>query len=94
MTQKFIAKLEEGFDVVNGWKVRRLDPWHKVYPSKVFNWMIPTSVSKLHFFSACARCQSKQLMAQADTKDRNIRGDNFFNRFDCIVTGFRVTGTV
>jgi glycosyltransferase involved in cell wall biosynthesis len=35
----FLAKLEEGFDVVNGWKERRLDPWHKVYPSKVFNWM-------------------------------------------------------
>ena len=37
---KFIAKVEEGFDVVNGWKQRRLDPWHKVYPSKVFNWMV------------------------------------------------------
>ena len=37
---KFIEKLEAGFDVVNGWKQRRLDPWHKVYPSKVFNWMI------------------------------------------------------
>ncbi|MHC4876647.1 MAG: glycosyltransferase family 2 protein [Planctomycetota bacterium] len=37
---KFIEKLESGFDVVNGWKQRRLDPWHKVYPSKVFNWMI------------------------------------------------------
>ena len=37
---KFIAQLESGFDVVNGWKQRRLDPWHKVYPSKVFNWMI------------------------------------------------------
>lgn len=37
---KFLAQLDEGFDVVNGWKQRRLDPWHKVYPSKVFNWMI------------------------------------------------------
>lgn len=37
---KFIAKLDEGFDVVNGWKQRRLDPWHKVYPSKVFNGMV------------------------------------------------------
>lgn len=37
---KFLAKTEEGFDVVNGWKQRRLDPWHKVYPSKVFNWMV------------------------------------------------------
>jgi glycosyltransferase involved in cell wall biosynthesis len=36
----FLARLAEGYDVVNGWKQRRLDPWHKVYPSKVFNWMV------------------------------------------------------
>ena len=35
-----IARLDEGFDVVNGWKQRRLDPWHKVYPSRVFNWLV------------------------------------------------------
>jgi len=27
---RLVAKLREGFDVVNGWKQRRLDPWHKV----------------------------------------------------------------
>jgi glycosyltransferase involved in cell wall biosynthesis len=37
---RFLAKLDEGYDVVNGWKERRLDPWHKVYPSKVFNGMV------------------------------------------------------
>ncbi len=37
---RFLEKLGEGFDVVNGWKQRRLDPWHKVYPSKVFNGMV------------------------------------------------------
>lgn len=37
---RFLAKLDEGWDVVNGWKERRLDPWHKVYPSRVFNGMI------------------------------------------------------
>ena len=37
---RFLEKLNEGYDVVNGWKERRRDPWHKVYPSKVFNWMI------------------------------------------------------
>lgn len=36
----FLATLEKGYDVVNGWKERRLDPWHKVYPSKVFNGMV------------------------------------------------------
>jgi glycosyltransferase involved in cell wall biosynthesis len=37
---RFLAKLEEGFDVVNGWKEQRLDPWHKVYPSRVFNRLV------------------------------------------------------
>jgi glycosyltransferase involved in cell wall biosynthesis len=36
----FLAKLSEGYDVVNGWKQKRLDPWHKVFPSRVFNWMV------------------------------------------------------
>jgi glycosyltransferase involved in cell wall biosynthesis len=46
---RFLGKLEAGFDVVNGWKERRLDPWHKVYPSLVFNWMVSRlSGLKLH----------------------------------------------
>jgi glycosyltransferase involved in cell wall biosynthesis len=39
---RMLGKLGEGFDVVNGWKERRLDPWHKVYPSRVFNWVVST----------------------------------------------------
>jgi glycosyltransferase involved in cell wall biosynthesis len=34
---RLMARLRDGFDVVNGWKQRRQDPWHKVYPSRVFN---------------------------------------------------------
>jgi len=37
---RFLAKLKEGFDVVSGWKQTRHDPWHKVYPSRVFNWLV------------------------------------------------------
>ena len=37
---QFLAKLEEGFDVVNGWKEHRRDAWHKVWPSRVFNWLV------------------------------------------------------
>lgn len=36
----FLAALDDRVDVVNGWKQRRLDPWHKVYPSRVFNWLV------------------------------------------------------
>lgn len=44
-----LAKLDEGFDVVSGWKRVRHDPWHKVLPSRVFNGLISwlTSV-RLH----------------------------------------------
>ncbi len=35
-----LAKLDEGYDVVSGWKKVRRDPWHKVFPSRVFNWML------------------------------------------------------
>jgi glycosyltransferase involved in cell wall biosynthesis len=36
----FLAKLADNLDVVNGWKRKRLDPWHKVWPSRVFNRMV------------------------------------------------------
>ncbi len=37
---RFLAKLDEGLDVVSGWKRVRHDPWHKVLPSRVFNWLV------------------------------------------------------
>ncbi len=37
---RFLAKLEDGFDVVSGWKRVRHDPWHKVLPSRVFNALV------------------------------------------------------
>jgi len=37
---KLLAKLDEGYEVANGWKKTRYDPWHKTWPSKVFNWMV------------------------------------------------------
>jgi glycosyltransferase involved in cell wall biosynthesis len=37
---KFILALNIGTDVVSGWKKVRYDPWHKVFPSRVFNWLV------------------------------------------------------
>ena len=36
----FLKALNEGKDVVSGWKKVRQDPGHKVYPSRIFNWMV------------------------------------------------------
>jgi dolichol-phosphate mannosyltransferase len=37
---RLLAKLDEGYDVVSGWKKVRHDPWHKVLPSRLFNGLI------------------------------------------------------
>ncbi|EAQ04714.1 sugar transferase [Pseudooceanicola batsensis HTCC2597] len=36
---RFLAKLDEGYDVVSGWKQTRHDPVGKTLPSKIFNRM-------------------------------------------------------
>jgi glycosyltransferase involved in cell wall biosynthesis len=35
---KLLAKLDEGFDLVSGWKVHRNDPWTRRIFSRLFNW--------------------------------------------------------
>lgn len=37
---RFLAKLEEGYDLVSGWKYPRHDPLSKTLPSRVFNWTV------------------------------------------------------
>jgi glycosyltransferase involved in cell wall biosynthesis len=37
---RFLRALDSGYDVISGWKKKRHDPWHKVYPSRVFNWTV------------------------------------------------------
>lgn len=37
---RFIAAVKGGLDVVSGWKKKRYDPWHKVWPSRVFNGLV------------------------------------------------------
>ncbi len=62
---RFLARIEDGFDVVNGWKVRRLDPWHKVYPSKVFNWMVGRLTGlKLHDHNCGFKCFRKEVSSE------------------------------
>ena len=36
---KLLARLEQGFDLVSGWKVKRRDPWRKRAASRIFNFV-------------------------------------------------------
>ncbi len=46
---RFLAEIDRGLDVVSGWKKARHDPWHKVGPSRLFNWAVSALTGcKLH----------------------------------------------
>ena len=47
-----LAKIQEGYDLVSGWKKKRHDPWHKTIPSRFFNF-VTSSMSgiTLHDFN-------------------------------------------
>jgi glycosyltransferase involved in cell wall biosynthesis len=54
---RFLSALAEGYDVVSGWKRIRHDPWHKVWPSWIFNRLVSfvTGV-KLHDHNSGMKC--------------------------------------
>ena len=60
---RFIEKMDQGFDVVSGWKKVRHDPWHKVIPSRIFNWMVSrlTGVS-LHDHNCGMKCYRRDVV--------------------------------
>ena len=37
--KNLVNKLDEGWDLVSGWKKKRLDPLNKTLPSKIFNFV-------------------------------------------------------
>jgi dolichol-phosphate mannosyltransferase len=54
---QFLTALNEGHDVVSGWKRVRHDPWHKVWPSRVFNWLVRLVTGvKLHDNNCGMKC--------------------------------------
>jgi glycosyltransferase involved in cell wall biosynthesis len=84
---RFLAKLDEGFDLVSGWKQRRRDPLSKTLPSRVFNATVrAVSGVPLHDFN----CGFK--IYRADVV-RNIRLYGELHRFTPVLAhaeGFRI----
>jgi glycosyltransferase involved in cell wall biosynthesis len=84
---RFLAKLDEGYDLVSGWKQRRQDPLGKTMPSRVFNFTVrQMSGVPLHDFN----CGFKLYRASVA---RNIRLYGELHRFTPVLAhaeGFRV----
>lgn len=59
----FLTKLSEGFDLVSGWKFKRLDPISKTLPSKLFNKVASmTTGVKLHDFNCGFKAYRREVI--------------------------------
>lgn len=57
------AKILEGYDIVSGWKKKRLDPLEKRLPSKFFNWFTAkVSNIPLHDFNCGLKAYRNQVV--------------------------------
>jgi glycosyltransferase involved in cell wall biosynthesis len=61
----FLTTLAQGYDVVSGWKKKRLDPWHKVWPSRLFNWMVSRLTGvRLHDHNCGMKCYRAEVFRE------------------------------
>lgn len=66
-----LAKLDEGYDLVSGWKKKRFDPLGKTLPSKFFNWVTGrVSGIKIHDFNCGLKAYRNEV-----TKDVRVFGE-------------------
>jgi dolichol-phosphate mannosyltransferase len=59
---RFLEAIAGGLDCVSGWKKQRHDPWHKVGPSRVFNWLVGRLTGvKLHDHNCGFKCYRREI---------------------------------
>lgn len=64
---RFLEKIEEGYDLVVGWKFNRLDPMEKKLPSKLFNKVTSkASGLNLHDFDCGFKCFRREVIESMD----------------------------
>jgi len=84
---RFLAKLDEGYDVVSGWKQRRQDPLGKTLPSRFFNLTVRrVSGVPLHDFNCGYKAYRRDVT-------RSIRLYGELHRFTPVLAhaeGFRI----
>lgn len=63
----FIDKIEEGYDLVTGWKQKRKDPINKTWPSKLFNKVTSKIFGlKLHDYNCGFKAFKKEVIKELD----------------------------
>lgn len=87
---RFLEKLDEGYDLVSGWKFPRLDPLSKTFPSRIFNGLV-SKVTGVHLHDI--NCGFKAYRREI-IEDDHLKLYGEFHRFVPVMAhwrGFRVT---
>lgn len=86
----FLAKLDEGYDLVSGWKYPRLDPITKTFPSRIFNSMVSKFTGvHLHDINCGFKAYRREII-----EDSHLKLYGEFHRFVPVMAhwrGFSVT---
>jgi glycosyltransferase involved in cell wall biosynthesis len=86
----FLEKLDEGYDLVSGWKDPRLDPFSKTFPSQIFNGMVSKLTGvHLHDMNCGLKAYRREII-----EDSHLKLYGEFHRFVPVMAhwrGFRVT---
>jgi glycosyltransferase involved in cell wall biosynthesis len=63
---RFLEKIEEGYDLVSGWRVQRSDHWlMRQFPSRVANWMMAKlSGIELHDFGTTFKAYRREIIQE------------------------------
>lgn len=85
----YLAKLDEGYDLVSGWKFPRLDPISKTFPSRIFNGLVSfTTGVHLHDINNGFKAYRRDVI-----EDSHLKLYGEFHRFVPVMAhwrGFRV----
>ena len=86
---RYLEKIDEGYDLVSGWKFPRLDPLSKTFPSLIFNWLVSKMTNvHLHDINNGFKAYRREVIEDPHLK---LYGD--FHRFIPVIAvarGFRV----
>jgi glycosyltransferase involved in cell wall biosynthesis len=87
---RYLETLDEGYDLVTGWKFPRHDPISKTFPSRIFNGLV-NKVTGVHLHDI--NCGFKAYRREV-IEDPNLKLYGDFHRFIPVIAtarGFRVT---
>lgn len=85
----YLEKIDEGYDLVTGWKFPRLDPLNKTFPSRIFNGMVSKLTGvHLHDINCGFKAYRREVIEDPQLK---LYGD--FHRFIPVIAqarGFKI----